>query len=65
MESSECGGKDFAKKLILTFLETFGRCNLRLLETITGLPWWLLKALLSEMEAEGATEHAGVYWSRR
>lgn len=62
---TDYGGKDFAKELLSASLETFGGCNLRFLETATGLPQYLLKALLLEMEAEGTAVHAGACWECR
>jgi hypothetical protein len=46
---TEVGGKDFAKAIVIGWLIKTGGSNLKLLETVTGLPQKLLSPLLAEM----------------
>jgi len=48
----EQGGKQFAKEVILSWLNNTGGSNLKLLETATGLPQKLLGPLLTELLEE-------------
>lgn len=50
----EPGGKDFAKRFILAWLEQTGSSNIKLIERATGLPVNILKALLEELIADGS-----------
>ena len=56
---TEVGGKDFAKAAILSWLTDTGGSNLKLLETITGLPQKLLSPLLAEMMVQRAVRLDG------
>jgi len=49
----EPGGRDFAKQVILRWLEETGGSNLKVLETATGLPERLVSFLLAELMTEG------------
>lgn len=49
----EPGGKDFAKLMILIWLNNTGGSNLKLLETATGLPVDMLQVLLDKLVTEG------------
>jgi len=66
--SLDIGGKDFAKAAILSWLTNTGGSNLKLLETITGLPQKLLSPLLAEMMAQRAVRLDGAVfkpaWTR-
>lgn len=48
----EPGGKDFAKQLVLKWLDGTGGLNLKLLEIVTSLPAKILVVLLEELIAE-------------
>ena len=50
--SFDVGGKAFCKQAILAWLEDVGGSNLKLLETVTGLPQKLLSPLLAELMLE-------------
>jgi len=50
--SLDIGGKQFAKEVILSWLSETGGLNLKLLETLTGLPQKLISPLLSELMSE-------------
>jgi len=49
----EPGGKDFAKRVILKWLEQTGGSNIKLIERATGLPVNILGVLLKELIADG------------
>ena len=48
----EPGGKEFAKRVILSWLNETGGSNAKLLETVTGLPPKILHPLLAELMLE-------------
>ena len=54
--SLDIGGKQFAKELILSWLSETGGLNLKLLETLTGLPQKLISPLLFELMSEDRVE---------
>jgi len=62
---NDCGGRDFAKVAILDWLEYVGGSNLRLLETVTGLPQKLLSVLLAELMEENRVKLDKVIFKRR
>ena len=45
----EPGGREFAKQVILKWLNETGGSNAKLLETVTGLPPKILLPLLAEL----------------
>jgi len=66
--SFDIGGKEIAKSIILNWLVNTGGSNLKLLETVTGLPQKLLSPLLAEMIAQRAVRLDGAVfkpaWTR-
>ena len=57
----EPGGKDFAKRFILKWIEHSGGSNLKMLEMVTGLPVRMLEVLLNELILEGKITYAKCY----
>ena len=49
----EPGGREFAKQVILNWLNETGGSNAKLLETVTGLPPKILHPLLAELMEKG------------
>ena len=57
--SFDIGGKEIAKSIILNWLVNTGGSNLKLLETVTGLPQKLLSSLLADMMLDKAVRLDG------
>ena len=64
MDKTEVGGKEFAKQVILEWLQETDGSNAKLLETVTGLPWQILHSLLAELMKEGEIELDRVIFKR-
>ena len=61
----EPGGREFAKQVILNWLNETGGSNAKLLETVTGLPPKILHPLLAELMKEGEIKLDRVIFKRR
>lgn len=57
----EPGGKDFAKRFVLEWLEQTGGSNIKIIESATGIPVTILKALLNELMFEGYVTYEKCY----
>ena len=61
----EPGGREFAKQVILSWLNETGGSNAKLLETVTGLPPKILHPLLAELMEERKVKLDKVVFKRR
>ena len=65
MFREEVGGQAYAKFLILEWLRETQGSNVKLLETVTGLPPKILHPLLAELMKEGEIKLDRVIFKRR